>query len=372
MRAGDTITDGGVVWRVIDSRVNGFIGEVPNFYERSELFTPNRTTITTPTKMMVNVNGKGYIGTSVTLNLNSATSWDTESQTYTDPSNRAGMDFYIYVCDTETDVPVILLSANATVPTGYNAANSRKVGGFHCLCLSVGTIEGHQLSGYLTGDILPLSVWDLKHRPKSDPEGMVYVAGIGRWYDIYLASWDGNKLVSKFGGTVCDGSSTPNWHGEKFAEYIGLVGKQLMFRDEFQVVAKGSNECTNIYGSRDYGTTGAHVDTNNRRMISHYGLEDCCGYMWQWTRDLFEYYPGADWRTGQFMSGYQWVQWFIYNSSVDSQECGFSFSSLRRPLVGGVVTDSYHAGTRCIRSDLFTGAASDIQYATARGCSDSL
>jgi hypothetical protein len=277
MRAGDTITDGGVVWRVIDSRVNGFIGEVPNFYERSELFTPNRTTITTPTKMMVNVNGKGYIGTSVTLNLNSATSWDTESQTYTDPSNRAGMDFYIYVCDTETDVPVILLSANATVPTGYNAANSRKVGGFHCLCLSVGTIEGHQLSGYLTGDILPLSVWDLKHRPKSDPEGMVYVAGIGRWYDIYLASWDGNKLVSKFGGTVCDGSSTPNWHGEKFAEYIGLVGKQLMFRDEFQVVAKGSNECTNIYGSRDYGTTGAHVDTNNRRMISHYGLEDCCG-----------------------------------------------------------------------------------------------
>ena len=28
-------------------------------------------------------------------------------------------------------------------------------------------------------------------------------------------------------------------------------------------------------------------------MISHYGLEDCCGYMWQWTRDLFEYYPGA-------------------------------------------------------------------------------
>ena len=50
-----------------------------------------------------------------------------------------------------------------------------------------------------------------------------------------------------------------------------------MFRDEFQVVAKGSNECTNISGSRDYGTTGGHVDTNNQRMISHYGLEDCCG-----------------------------------------------------------------------------------------------
>jgi hypothetical protein len=106
---------------------------------------------------------------------------------------------------------------------------------------------------------------------------MVYVAGIGRWYDIYLASWNGSKLVSKFGATIADGSSNPNWHGEKFAEYIGLVGKQLLFRDEFQVVAKGSNECTNISGSRDYGITGGHVDTNNQRMISHYGLEDCCG-----------------------------------------------------------------------------------------------
>ena len=339
MRAGDTITDGGVVWRVIDSRVNGFIGEVPNFYERSELFTPNRTTITTPTKMMVNVNGKGYIGTSVTLNLNSATSWDTESQTYTDPSNRAGMDFYIYVCDTETDVPVILLSANATVPTGYNAANSRKVGGFHCLCLSVGTIEGHQLSGYLTGDILPLSVWDLKHRPKSDPEGMVYVAGIGRWYDIYLASWDGNKLVSKFGGTVCDGSSTPNWHGEKFAEYIGLVGKQLMFRDEFITVAKGSNERTAIYGSRDWGTTGGHVDTSNRRMISHYGLEDCCGFMWQWVKNC------------EGDSGSSWADSPVYSSSVDPERYGSTNGSFRRVRVGSAWGNGSYCGSRCVISN---------------------
>jgi hypothetical protein len=322
--------------------------------------------------MMVNVNGKGYIGTSVTLNLNSATSWDTESQTYTDPSNRAGMDFYIYVCDTETDVPVILLSANATVPTGYTAANSRKVGGFHCLCLSVGTIEGHQLSGYLTGDILPLSVWDLKHRPKSDPEGMVYVAGIGRWYDIYLASWDGNKLVSKFGGTVCDGSSTPNWHGEKFAEYIGLVGKQLMFRDEFQVVAKGSNECTNIYGSRDYGTTGAHVDTNNRRMISHYGLEDCCGYMWQWTRDLFEYYPGASIGIlSDGLSDEQYNCYSTYRSSVDDSIPSHQAPPLRRNLSGGAWREaSTYCGSRMITANWYPSRV--YGSFASRGCSDSL
>ena len=372
MRAGDTITDGGVVWKVIDTRVNGFIGEVPNFYERSELFTPNRTTITTPTKMMVNVNNKGYIGTAVTLNLNATASWDSSSTSYATAANRAGKDCYIYVCEQDGDIPKILLSANSTVPAGYNAATSRKIGGFHCLCLSVGTISGHQLSGYNTGDILPLSVWDLKHRPKSDPEGMVYVAGIGRWYDIYLASWNGSKLVSKFGATIADGSSNPNWHGEKFAEYIGLVGKQLLFRDEFQVVAKGSNECTNISGSRDYGITGGHVDTNNQRMISHYGLEDCCGYMWQWTRDLFEYYPGAPWdRTNYYFTGYSWQDIPVYNPDIDGDtKYGSSGGLLRRLLVAGDWIDGSVCGSRSVFCRIFSASVNSA-YST-RGCSDSL
>ena len=378
MRAGDTITDGGVVWKVIDTRVNGFIGEVPNFYERSELFVPNRTTITTPTKMMVNVNNKGYIGTAVTLNLNATASWDSSSTSYATAANRAGKDCYIYVCEQDGDIPKILLSANSTVPAGYNAATSRKIGGFHCLCLSVGTISGHQLSGYNTGDILPLSVWDLKHRPKSDPEGMVYVAGIGRWYDIYLASWNGAKLVSKYGGTVADGASSPNWHGEKFAEYIGLVGKQLMFRHEFMVVAKGSNELTNINGSRDYGTTGGHVDTANRRMISNYGLEDCCGFMWQWVNDTHENYlapggnattyKGAYWNDAArtYLDGYSWQDAPVYSQSVDGEtKYGSSGGLLRRSFVGGY----WDAGSRCGSRSVYCDSFSAVVYGTigARG-----
>ena len=114
--------------------------------------------------MMVNVNNKGYIGTAVTLNLNATASWDSSSTSYATAANRAGKDVYIYVCEQDGDIPKILLSANSTVPAGYTAATSRKIGGFHCLCLSVGTISGHQLSGYNTGDILPLSVWDLKQQ----------------------------------------------------------------------------------------------------------------------------------------------------------------------------------------------------------------
>ena len=100
------------------------------------------------------------------------------------------------------------------MPYGYTATTSRKVGGFHCLCANVGTIAGHTLNGYVAGDILPASVWDLKHRPKSEPEGMVYIDGIDMWVDIYLCSWSGStaekdlKTVSKYGEVTGEGACT--------------------------------------------------------------------------------------------------------------------------------------------------------------------
>jgi len=145
-----------------------------------------------------------------------------------------------------------------------------------------------------------------------------------------------------------------------------------MFRDEFQVVAKGSNECTNISGSRDYGTTGGHVDTNNQRMISHYGLEDCCGYMWQWTRDLFEYYPGAEWIEEKYwLDGYQWQDIPVYNEAVDGENSYGQFIGLvRKLLVGSAYDHSISVGSRSGLASFFpSGNNNDI---SARGCSDSL
>lgn len=34
-------------------------------------------------------------------------------------------------------------------------------------------------------------------------------------------------------------------------------------------------------------TSGGHVDTGNRRMISHIGCEDGCGYVWQFLSGTF-------------------------------------------------------------------------------------
>ncbi len=42
-----------------------------------------------------------------------------------------GKDYYVYICDNNTDTEAYLISLNSTFPAGYSAANSRKIGGFH-------------------------------------------------------------------------------------------------------------------------------------------------------------------------------------------------------------------------------------------------
>jgi hypothetical protein len=65
----------------------------------------------------------------------------------------------------------------------------------------------------------------------------------------------------------------------------GAVGMRLPFDGEFQSLAALSNEGTTILNSADPGTTGNHIDTNSRRMISSAFLEDCCGVEWHWLAD---------------------------------------------------------------------------------------
>ncbi|MDY5911037.1 MAG: hypothetical protein SPJ62_03290, partial [Inconstantimicrobium porci] len=258
----------------------------PVHYSRSSNFeTSGRTSIKLPSYLSLMVNGHYFRNdVEVTFDITDTANWDSTETDYTIAENRAGKDFYIYAVDDKVTKSVhVVLSANSTVPTGYTESSSRKIGGFHCLCADVGTPtwrnpatlkdEAHWLSGYVKGDVLPYSVWDLLHRAESSNEGMVFSPETHMWYDIYLASWDGSKLVSVFGGVSADGTSSKPFHGEMFAECAGQINKELISRDEFIVVAKGSNERTVIKGAADVGTTGGHIDTANRRMISNIGLE---------------------------------------------------------------------------------------------------
>lgn len=298
------------------------IKDKSNYFSRDSLFTSNKTSIVIPKNMRININGEAYISTrNVTLN------------TSTLGENLAGKDVYIYALAGSGTEPDFVLSLNSTVPTGYTAENSRKIGGFHCLCKDVGVIEGHTLSGYVAGDILPATRWDLEHRPKGNPEGFAYEELTDCWIAIYLPSWDGTKLVSVYNGVIADGSSTKKWHGEAFYEQFAKQGMRLVWRHEFQMGAKGSNEQTSIQGSSDPNTTGGHVDTAGRRMISNIGLEDCCGVLWQFSMDL------------GFAGGSGWTN-SVYNSSVDDRSYGQTYGTLYRLLLGSSWSHGANCGSR--------------------------
>ena len=200
----------------------------------------------------------------------------------------AGTDYYVYACTDGTTLS-FKVSANSTVPTGFDAAHSRKIGGFHTLCVAVGAIGGHTLTNYAVKDILPASIWDLKHRAKSLVNvGLVYSSGIQKWVDIYLQSGTGTGTTSVNGGTI---TNTRTWMDH--VDDGNAVGKRLLRDGEFQSIAAGSNEETNIAGSTDPGTTGGYFDTAGRRMISNIGCEDCCGTMQQWLADEAYIYSGT-------------------------------------------------------------------------------
>ena len=322
------------------------------WYERPELMTTNKTSVTIPADTQVVINGQFFRSTA-----------DTTIQTSGIAS--AGTDIYVYAVNNSGALGFVL-SPNSTVPSGYNANNSRKIGGMHCLCANVGTISGHPLSGYVAGDILPASVWDLKHRAHSENEGMLYIAEKDIWVDIYLSSWDGDQLVSSFGGTTADGYSAEPFHADKFTEKFGEVGKRNPWRHEFMVFAKGSNEGTNIEGSADPVTTGGHVDTAGRRMISKDGLEDCAGALWQWTEDLFE---GGAYGTytaesgNRYLSGYNWNMagdWTseeavnpvnaVWNPDIDGDGTAYggAWGLPRRLRVGALWNDGLLCGSRAV------------------------
>ena len=319
----------------------------PNYYNRDELFTTNKTTVTIPKDLKININGNCYIST-----INKSL----QLSTVDTPANLAGKDVYIYACEpTSGTEPIFVLSLNSTVPTGYTANNSRKIGGFHCLCKDVGVIEGHTLSGYVTGDILPATRWDLLHRPKGDSEGLAYDEVSECWLSIYQLSWDGTKLVSVYNGVIADGTSTKKWHGEAFIEQLMNQKMRLPWRHEFQMAAKGSNEGTSIKNAANPNTTGGHVDSNNRRMISNIGLEDCCGCSWQWAMDL------------GFAGGSEWDD-SVYNSSVDSQRYGQSYGTLYRLRLGACWYDGSYCGSRSVACD--RGSSCVDSPCSARGASE--
>lgn len=284
------------------------------------------------------------------LSLGTAANWDSATPDYTVAANRAGKDFCFYLLTTGA----LILSANAIAPTGHTTADSIKLGGFHCLCAAVGTISGHTLTGFVAGDILPDSVWDLLHRPASSAAGMVFSEAADIWVDIYLQSGTGSSTASVNGATITD---TRNWMD--FVDDLAVAKKRLLNDAEFQIVAAGSNEQTNIAGSGDPVTAGGHIDTAGRRMISNIGCEDCCGALWQWLTD-------QSYATDSATLTFAWYTLPGNKGSLYKQ--GGSLGDVKL-LAGGAWTSGAYCGSRARHASSFRWSA-DASIG-ARGCARS-
>ena len=325
------------------------------WYDSPYVSDANNTTVIIPAGLEVNIGNYAFV---------------TQSDSQVDialagtATERAGKDVYIYACwpsNVESGIPVFVASMNSTTPAGYNATNSRKIGGVHCLCADVGTIAGHPLSGYVAGDVLPASLWDLRHRPVSAPEGMVYIEPLDLWADIYLNSWDGEKVVSEYGAVIASGTSSRSYHWWRWAEEFNLLKKRLPHRWEFRELADGSPETVNITGSANPNTTGGHIATNSQRIISKYGCEDCTGVLWQWGSDLTTRGTTKGWAGAS------------YNSSIvptESNRGSEYYATTFAALFGGRWIDSSYCGSRSVNWDI--SVVDLIDNVSARGVAPGL
>ena len=155
-----------------------------------------------------------------------------------------GKDYYVYICDSRIDSAdeKYVISLNSTYPTGWNATNSRKIGGFHYgRCRKVDSnlqplngssvIFGTGWESAVSNGIVPRSVWTLGHRPKCSPEGMVYLGG-GTWVDIYLNSDDGAKgLKSEYGCAPMTGTESMNWYIRYMDDFVILSPDKEQLRN---------------------------------------------------------------------------------------------------------------------------------------------
>ena len=277
-----------------------------------------------------------------------------------------GSDYYVYICDSRQDAQdeQYIISLNSTYPSGWNASNSRKIGGFHygrCRKIndnmqpvnSSGAIFGTGWESAVSNGILPRSVWTLGHRPKCSPEGMVYLGG-GTWVDIYLNSDDGAQgLKSEYNCAPMTGTEGMNWY--TFTERLMKSGKRMPDYSEFCAYAFGSPQGldganTNAWTATTNtgrGTTGSVVNA-----VSAVGCVDAVGRVWEWLNDLItraehatnaEYHPTAAWG---------WDKKSPLRDNATKYDVGNIYQyyaySLAALIAGGSWPNGVHAGARAV------------------------
>lgn len=236
-----------------------------------------------------------------------------------------GKDYSIFIVP-ENDTVALKISLNKTAPTGYDTQSTRRIGGFHTMCVDVGTIStGHPMNGWLAGDIIPNSVWTLWHKPAvASPSGARYVPERDAWKTIYTQSGTLENTTFEYGGTTT--RSRTAWDHEVD---LGLVGWDFPTSMDFTISELGVIPLKAVSGKAESSCTkaGGWKNENNVRMVTNGGDESACGGLWM---ILQERGPagGSGWADGGS------------NSLTTPKQYG----TIYRLLGGGLWNDSGHTG----------------------------
>lgn len=269
------------------------------------------------------------------------------NEAITTPTLLVGVDYAIYAT-----ADGLIVSSNFTFPDGYDADNSRRIGGFH----------------YGDNEFKIYSFYDLNFRPKcKDPRGMVIdVSGSRFWNDIYLLNSTPDALgTSAYNAKIADGSSPCKipaiWGGDGIAKYPNLTqyiaaevlaayGKRLPSHDEFEILALGS--IPGYSAGSDPVNTKFDVSARSKN-----GSEQVSGHMWQWGKDV--------WDRGNGSSGYAW-----YAADTNGEGLVHSAGSqaVGVVLLGADWVSSGFAGARA--SNWIHEPWTSLDYVGARGLCD--
>lgn len=299
-----------------------------------------------------------------------------------------GCDYYVYICDPRVDSAdeQYVISLNSTYPSGWNASNSRKIGGFHYgRCRKVdenlqpvnssGVIFGTGWESAVSNGIVPRSVWTLGHRPKCNPEGMVYMGG-GTWIDIYLNSDDGAKgLKSEFNCAPITGTEGMNWYN--FVERLAKSGKRLPDYSEFVGYAFGSpagldNANTNAWSATT--NTGRGVTGSVVNAVSAIGCVDAVGRVWEWLNDLITRAEHAKNSTYHASEAWGWDLTTPLKTGEKVYDVGniyqYYYASLAALVAGGSWSNGERCGARAVNCGRYPWIVSTL--IGARGACDSM
>ena len=299
-----------------------------------------------------------------------------------------GNDYYVYICDSRLDAEdeKYVISLHSTYPNGWNASNSRKIGGFHYgRCRKVddslqpvnssGVIFGTGWESAVSNGILPRSVWTLGHRPKCNPEGMVSLGG-GTWIDIYLSSNDGAYgLKSEYNCAPMTGTEGMNWY--TFTERLMKSGKRMPDYSEFCAYAFGSPQ-----GLDDANTNAWSATTNTGRgvtgsvvnAVSAVGCVDAVGRVWEWLNDLITRAEHATNATYHAREEWGWDLTSPLKTGATQYDVGniyqYYHASLAALLAGGRWNNGAYAGARAVLCSNYPWVVD--AYVGVRGACDSM